>query len=78
MGLADAPLVASRVEGVVFVIEANGTEVNAVQAAVRRLAAANAQIMGATLTKFDQKRAQYGYGYEYGYGTDGKQDAKAA
>lgn len=80
MGLADAPLVASRVEGVVFVIEANGTELNAVRAAVRRLVGANAQIMGATLTKFDQKRAQYGYGYEYGYGygKDGTEDSTAA
>lgn len=67
MGLADAPLIASRVEGVVFVLESHQTKKSIARVAVRRLAAANAQIIGAVLTKFDAKRAYYGYGYDYGY-----------
>ena len=68
MGLADGPLVASRVEGVVFVLESHSTQKSMVQVAIERLRAANAQILGVVLTKFDAKRAHYGYGYEYGYG----------
>jgi len=68
MGLADAPLIANRVEGVVFVLESHGTQRRMARVAIDRLRAANAQIFGAVLTKFDSKRAHYGYGYEYGYG----------
>jgi len=68
MGLADAPLMGSRVEGVVFVLEAGGTHRNTATVAVNRLRAANAQVVGAVLTKFDTKRAHFGYGYEYNYG----------
>lgn len=68
MGLADAPLIASRVEGTVFVIESHSTQRRMAQVAINRLRAANAQILGSVLTKFNAKRAHYGYGYEYGYG----------
>jgi polysaccharide biosynthesis transport protein len=44
--------------------------------ALERLRSANAQILGAVLTKFDSKRAHYGYGYDYGYGY-GTPDQKA-
>lgn len=68
MGLADAPLIATRVEGVVYVVESHGIRSTQVKTALGRLAAANARIMGAVLTKFDPRKAHYGYGYEYGYG----------
>ena len=68
MGLADAPLIASRVEGLIFVIESHGTKKSMARLAIARLKAAEAQIIGAVLTKFDVKRAHYGYGYDYGYG----------
>jgi len=68
MGLADAPLVGSVAEGVVFVVEANGTQKNMARHAISRLRSANSAVLGVALTKFDSKRAQYGYGYEYGYG----------
>ncbi len=68
MGLADAPLLASRVEGVVYVVEAHGTQKSMVRVALNRLIDSNAQIFGAVLTKFDPQRAHYGYGYDYGYG----------
>jgi capsular exopolysaccharide synthesis family protein len=68
MGLADAPLVASHVDATVFVIEFRGTKRSVARVALERLRAANANLVGAVLTKFDVRRAHYGYGYDYGYG----------
>lgn len=68
MGLADAPLIASRVEGVVYAVESHNSKVTIVKTALGRLAAANAHIFGGVLTKFEAKRASYGYWYGYGYG----------
>ena len=68
MGLADAPLIASQIGGTLFVIESHGTKKSMARVAIGRLRAANAVILGVVLTKFDQKRAQYGYGYDYSYG----------
>lgn len=77
MGLADAPLIASAVEGVIFVIEANGTSRGTGRVAVSRLVAAHAHLLGAVLTKFDSRRAFYGYGYDYGYGYGEDQSKRA-
>lgn len=68
MGLADAPLIASRVEGVIYAVESHGIRSSMVKTALLRLAAANAHILGGVLTKFEARKAHYGYGYEYGYG----------
>jgi len=68
MGLADAPLIASRVEGVVYAVEAHGIRSSLVKTALQRLRAANARILGGVLTKFEARRSYYGYGYDYGYG----------
>lgn len=68
MGLADAPLIGNKTEGVVYVIEANATHKNMARVALSRLKAANVHIMGVVLTKFDARVAHYGQGYEYGYG----------
>jgi capsular exopolysaccharide synthesis family protein len=77
MGLADAPLIAARVEGVVYAVESHGIRVSQVKTALGRLAAANVRIFGGVLTKFEARRAAYGYGYEYGYSYGrAKDDAK--
>lgn len=68
MGLADAPIIGSLVEGVVFVIESHATEKGTVLVAIERMRAASVNVVGAVLTKFNVKRAHYGYGYSYGYG----------
>ncbi len=68
MGLADAPLIAGRVEGVIYAVESHGIRSSMVQTAIARLASANAWVIGGVLTKFEARRAHYGYGYEYGYG----------
>jgi capsular exopolysaccharide synthesis family protein len=68
LGLADAPLIARRVEGVLFTIEANSTRVRAIGTALTRLRMAGAKIFGAIVTKVGPKNLAYGYGYGYGYG----------
>lgn len=78
MGLADAPLIATRVEGVIYTVESHGIRSSLVKTALGRLTAANARIMGAVLTKFDAKKAHYGYGYGYEYGYRyGREDESA-
>lgn len=67
MGLADAPLIGSRVEGVIYVVESHGIRSSMVKNALGRLASTQAHVIGAVLTKFEARKSFYGYGYEYGY-----------
>ena len=75
LGLADAPLIGSQVEAVVFTVESHGAKTGAVLAALSRLRAASANVVGAVLTKFEQRKAQYGYGFEYEYGYGQRESA---
>lgn len=68
MGLADSPLIASKVAGTVMVVEAHRTRARQASLALQRLRAARANMLGAVLTKFSSKRASADYGYDYGYG----------
>lgn len=77
MGLADAPLIAARVESAVYVIESHGTKSVQIQTAIGRLRNANCKILGAVLTKYDNSKSFSGYNYEYGYGY-GRDDATQA
>lgn len=77
MGLADAPIIASKTEGVVFVVEARGVKARLARLAIGRLRQARTQLLGAVLTKFEARQAHFGYGYDYGYGY-GSGDAKSA
>lgn len=78
MGLADAPLIAARVEGVIFTVESHRIRTSLVRTALGRLASANARIIGGVLTKFEERKAHYGYGYgyEYGYGYGRRDQSK--
>ncbi|MBT2133562.1 polysaccharide biosynthesis tyrosine autokinase [Croceibacterium sp. LX-88] len=67
MGLADAPLIASRVEGAIYAVESHGIRSSQVKTALNRLASANVRVFGCVLTKFEARKSYYGYGYEYGY-----------
>ena len=75
MGLADAPLIASKVEGVIYAVESHGIRSTLVKTALGRLASANARVIGGVLTKFEARKAHYGYGYEYGYNYGREQKA---
>lgn len=71
MGLADAPLIAGHVEGVIYAVESHGIKSTQVKTALGRLQAAHSRVLGAVLTKFEARKAHYGYGYDYGYGYGG-------
>lgn len=76
MGLADAPLLASAVSGVLFAVESGKTRTRAAVEALNRLEAAGAHILGAVLTKADENEPGYGY-YSYRYGAiEGKRREK--
>jgi capsular exopolysaccharide synthesis family protein len=68
IGLADAPLVGSAVDGVVFVVEARSIQAGTVRIALDRLRAAHVNLLGAVLTKFEARRTRFAYDYDYGYG----------
>jgi capsular exopolysaccharide synthesis family protein len=68
IGLADAALVAAAVESVIYVVEARSMQAGMARIALGRLQAAQVNLLGAILTKFEAKRAHLGYGYDYGYG----------
>jgi len=78
MGLADAPLLAGQIEGVIYVVEAHQTRTSMARTALSRLLSANAHIIGGVLTKFESRRGQAGYGYEYGYdyGSEGRAEKR--
>lgn len=76
MGIADAPLIASKVEGVVYVVEAHGIRTSQVKTALNRLAGANSRILGGVVTKLQPSKSFYDYGYNYGYNY-GREDTAA-
>lgn len=68
LGLADAPLLASRANGTAFVIEANRAHGGQAKIALQRLMASRGRVIGAILTKYDARSTGYGNSYGYGYG----------
>jgi succinoglycan biosynthesis transport protein ExoP len=78
MGLADAPLIAGRVEGIIYAVESHGIRSTLVKTALGRLAGGKAHILGGVLTKFESRKAHYGYGYDYGYGYGRERRSDAA
>jgi capsular exopolysaccharide synthesis family protein len=67
LGLADAPILANSVDSTLLMISSGKTKSGAAQAALKRLLAARARIVGCLLTKYDARTAGYGYGYGYQY-----------
>jgi Mrp family chromosome partitioning ATPase len=75
LGLADAPLLAAACGTALFVIEAGKTRTRAAIEALNRLEATGTRIVGASLTKSEERSGgygRYGYGYGYGYGNRGR------
>lgn len=68
LGLADAPLMAKAVEGVIYTIEANGLKARAIETGLNRLRFSGANVFGALVTKLNSSNNAYGYGDGYGYG----------
>jgi capsular exopolysaccharide synthesis family protein len=78
MGLADAPLLAAIVQGVIVVIQADRSRRGSLKNTLRRLRGTNANILGGVLTMFDPAKAAnryseyYSYNYNYYYYSDEK------
>lgn len=74
LGIADAPILSNVVSGTLLVVQAGETRIKTAQAALKRLAAARARVIGGLLTHYDAKVAGYGYDYAsyYSYGTTPK------
>ncbi len=68
LGLADAPLMAALVGGVIFVVEADRSRHGSLRSALRSIGAMRAVMLGSVLTKFDPfKRNNRYYSSYYGY-----------
>ncbi len=70
MGLADAPILANMSTGTLLVVEAGETRIALASNGLKRLLSARAHVVGALLTKFNNKHAGHAYGnynyYSYG------------
>ncbi len=67
LGLADIPLLADSVEGVIYTIEAGGVKLRGIQSALQRIKSSNGHIFGGIVTKIRPQHSGYGYGYAYQY-----------
>jgi polysaccharide biosynthesis transport protein len=67
LGLADSPLMAALVDGVIFVVEADRSRRGSLKTSLRRLRAMRAVLLGAVLTKFDPLKSGNRYSEYYGY-----------
>ncbi len=67
LGLADIPLLANAVEGVIFTIESGGVKMRGIQSAIQRIRSSRANIFGGIVTKVQPQHSGYGYGYAYQY-----------
>ncbi len=67
LGLADIPLLADSVEGVIYTIEAGGVKMRGIQSAIQRIRSSRAHIFGGIVTKVQPQHSGYGYGYSYQY-----------
>lgn len=67
LGLADSPLMAALVDGVVIVIESDRSRRGSLKASLRRLRTLRTTILGGVLTKFDPSDSGNRYSEYYGY-----------
>ncbi|MEP2987429.1 MAG: polysaccharide biosynthesis tyrosine autokinase [Parasphingorhabdus sp.] len=72
LGLADIPLLADTVEGVIYTIEAGGVKMRGIQSGLERVRSSHAHVFGGIVTKVQSQQSGYGYSYayQYSYGND--------
>ncbi|GAA4854164.1 GumC family protein [Luteimonas vadosa] len=67
LGLADAPLLASRVEATLLVLSAGRSRKDEIRSALHRFSGTRASVLGTLLVRYDARaQGEYGYG-GYGY-----------
>ncbi len=67
LGLADSPLMAALVDGVIIVIQSDRSRRGSLKASLRRLRNMRTNILGGVLTKFDSSNMGNRYSEYYGY-----------
>lgn len=67
--VTDAGIISGYSDGVIFVVESNGADIEQIKMAKERLLNINAKILGVVLNKFDNKKSGYDY-YNYYYQQD--------
>ncbi|MCK0127197.1 polysaccharide biosynthesis tyrosine autokinase [Erythrobacter sp. F6033] len=67
LGLADAPMLARKVDATIFVMEANRVHFGQARTAIKRLRANGGNPVGAILTKYRALEAGQDFSYQYGY-----------
>ncbi|QTD54844.1 GumC family protein [Parasphingorhabdus cellanae] len=70
LGLADIPLLADSVEGVIYTIEAGGVKLRGIQSGLERVRSSRAHVFGGIVTKIQSQHSGYGYSYQYSYGSE--------
>lgn len=70
LGIADAPILANAAGGTLLIVRSGSSRISSAQAAIKRLRATRARLIGCLLTQYDAKSSGYGYDYEgyYAYG----------
>ncbi|RJF71953.1 chromosome partitioning protein [Deinococcus cavernae] len=66
LSVADSLVIAPRTNGMVLVVEANGTSMNEIQRVLQNVRSTQVNLLGIVLNKLS--RGQRGYGYSYSYG----------
>ena len=67
LGLADAPLMSTLVDGVVMIVQSDRSRRGSLKSSVRRLRDMRNNVLGAVLTKFDPISTRNRYSEYYGY-----------
>jgi tyrosine-protein kinase Etk/Wzc len=70
LAASDAAILATLADGVVMVVRAGVTEIEAGQQAIQQLASVGARVVGAVLNDPDSKVRKYGGYYKYEYASD--------
>lgn len=70
LAASDAAILSTIVDGVVIVVRAGETEIEAGQQAMQQLSAVGARVVGAVLNDPDSKVEKYGGYYKYDYSSD--------
>ena len=74
--VSDATIISKNVDGVMYVVGANETDLSHAQVAIDNLKKADANIIGAVLNKYEMQGNSYGY-YGYYYQQDEEQKRKS-
>lgn len=75
--VSDATVISKIVDGVMFIVGANETDLSHAEIAVENLKKADANVIGAVLNKYEMKETSYSY-YGYYYKQDAAPGSRAA